>query len=176
MTPEQSVEEIASKLTARVTYWIKSGNSPSNIEAMLSEDIANALRAERNDKADRIASLEAYRRMYAAKVPPGHVLYDGVVRKVLGTLPVTKDGVVTMPGIEVFHPDQCADFALVVSQMREHFELIGEWPLPDDCEWVAEYWYSEPDTGYVQFEVRDLRTCYSTRDAAEAAAKEVQGE
>ena len=104
-----------------------------------------------------------------APIPLGHIKDDkGVVRRVLGTLPVTKDGVVAMPGTEVFHPDQDTQFHLEV--MRCDWTWVDdEFPLPEGCEYVAHYSYYEHDTGFSARETYDVGACYSTREAALAA-------
>ena len=95
----------------------------------------------------------------------GHIIDDnGIERKVLGRLPITADGIITMPGIEVYHPEQDTCFHLVVEPMSERFCGDKDWPIPEDCNWIAAYSYYEVDTGYSQYEIRDLRTCYSTKE------------
>lgn len=86
----------------------------------------------------------------AARVPEGCVrTADGVDRKVLGTLPLTADGCVVMPGEMVYVPDYA--FA---------------WTLqPEQTVAVA----TQDSDGYWRDMV--VGECYSTREAAEAALK-----
>lgn len=89
--------------------------------------------------------------------------------EVLGTLPKTKDGVIALNGQRVYHPDVDESCRLTVLPMRELDNDDNRFPLPDDCEWVASYWYYEQDTGYSEFETYDIRECYSTPEVARAA-------
>ena len=96
---------------------------------------------------------------------------DGVVRKLIGTLAVTKDGAVVCDGEEVWHPEQDMSFHLKVMSLYGDMrpEPDDEFPLPDDCTHMGHYSYYERDTGYSQYESRDVRECYSTKEAALAA-------
>lgn len=105
----------------------------------------------------------------AATVPPGHVRVGTEDMRLLGTLPVTKDRVVVMPGHEVFHPDADPAFHLRLMESHEDTEPDPDFPLPDDCEYVGHYSYYERDTGYWQYESYDVRSCYSTQAAALAS-------
>lgn len=117
---------------------------------------------------DRIAAVIQAER--DVRPPNGHVVTDdGVVRKVLGTLPITADGCVVMPGIEVFHPQQDFSFHLEVMALHGDERQDDDYPLPEDCEYMGHYSYYERDTGYSTYESYDVRACYSTREAAEAA-------
>lgn len=112
-------------------------------------------------------------RASALRVPANHVRDEnGVDMRVLGTLPVTADDVIVMDGEQVYHPDADGSFRLIVRPACEHDAEDKDFPLPDDCEWVASYSYYEHDNGYSQYETYDIRQCYSTRDAALAARKE----
>ena len=102
------------------------------------------------------------------------VTEDGNVRKIMGTLPITKDGVIAMPGIEVYHPKQDLHFHLVVMKHFDDTLPSDDFPLPDDCEYIAHYSYWEQETGYSQYETYDVRDCYSTKEAAEAAKGEIK--
>lgn len=105
--------------------------------------------------------------------PPGHIIDDtGVVRKVLGTLPLTADGCVVMMGEEVFHPEQDPSFHLEVMPLHPDTEPDKDFPIPEDCEYIGHYSYYERDTGFSQYESYDVRSCYSTSEAAEAARRE----
>lgn len=90
---------------------------------------------------------------------PGHIIDEqGVVRKVLGALPITADGCVVGDGAALFHPN---------------YEKQG----------VCGTWMSQQGTARFYFArglVNDwkdvpLRECYSTREAAEAAKEEADG-
>lgn len=79
--------------------------------------------------------------------PPGHILTDdGTVRKVLGTLPVTADGVVCGRGAELYSPDG------------------GGGPCPDGHSKM----YVQDTTSYPEAHYF-IGGWYSTREAAEAA-------
>lgn len=92
------------------------------------EKIAEAIQAERD-----------------VRPPKGHILTDdGVVRKVLGTLPITADGCVVGDGARVY------------------YEVIGQFSgEPIICEW---------DVTGAGDDIK-VDTYYSTREAAEAAKK-----
>lgn len=81
-----------------------------------------------------------------AKPPEGHILDDaGVVRKVLGTLPITKDGHVVTGGATVFLPG--LDAYGIAAGMRGNAGVI--FFTNGDCYAIGD--------------------CYSTREAAESA-------
>lgn len=87
-----------------------------------------------------------------ARPPKGHVLTDDkVVRKVLGTLPITADG-------------------CVIGRRVSVFSVYWSYPGSDVAEvcYDSELWRVHgPRT-----QSFDASTCYSTREAAEAAKKE----
>lgn len=119
------------------------------------------------------------------KAPPGHIIDDqGNVRKVLGTLPVTRDGCVVDYETTVYAIDHgeiielhAVPYGLVCQQsfggdgaeMDDALEECG-FPASDDVlEWVGSYSYYEEDTGASEWFLAPLSECYSTRAAAEAA-------
>lgn len=119
--------------------------------------------------ADLIRTLAAEVRRLSGAVPAGCVRDEkGVDRQVVGPLPITRDGVVVCVGCEVFHPQQDQAFHLSV-MAHDGGEDTEEFPIPNDCEYVGHYSYWEGDTGYSTYETYDIRQCYSTRAAAEAA-------
>jgi len=131
-----------------------------------------ASRNESEGGVDRLLSL-----LNTPKAPPGCVIDDtGAVRKVLGTLPVTKDGVIAMPGVELFHPQQDWSFHLEIMPLHPDTKPDPEFPLPEDCEYMAHYSYFESDTGFSTYESYDVRDCYSTRELAESARAKGGGE
>jgi len=90
--------------------------------------------------------------------PPGHIIdCTGpvpVVRKVLGTLPVTADGCVCNPSEDVFHHGS---------------NRVGVPVWSDDADkWLGEFDHS----GAGEWFYPPLAECYSTREAAESARKE----
>ena len=89
------------------------------------------------------------------------------VRRVLGVLPVTADGCVVQVDEYVYHPE--GKHSLRVARYDESYGDHNEDPLPDDCEFCAVRSYYEHDTGYSEFEMYDVRRCYSTPEAAKAA-------
>lgn len=116
-----------------------------------------------------VVTLAAEVRRLQGAVPAGCVRDDkGVDRQVVGPLPITRDGVVVCVGCEVFHPQQDQAFHLSV-MAHDGGEDTEEFPIPNDCEYVGHYSYWEGDTGYSTYETYDIRQCYSTRAAAEAA-------
>lgn len=139
MSTERSVEEIAGEIMRGLSHDVDHAALPkgqSYRDAAVSR-IASALRAERE-----------------RKVPPGHVLYDGVVRKVLGTLPVTEDGCVVGEMAECWRAAHASMTAAVRPDTLTlcFGAMIGNPTMTRAVGWFA------------------------TRAAAEAAAKEVQGE
>jgi len=85
----------------------------------------------------------------ARKAPEGHVIDDrGVVRKVLGTLPITADGRVLGSGGVVYINDVGDITGLVSDQIGATEEVGGD---------VA-FWSADE--------------CYSTREAAEPAKEQ----
>jgi hypothetical protein len=117
----------------------------------------------------KVRELEA---TLAACKEAGFIDENGNVRKVLGTLPVTKDGVIAMPGTEVFHPNQDRHFHLEVMFLMQDMTPDKDFPLPEDCVYMAHYSYFEQDTGYSAYESYNVRDCYSTPEAAEKAREE----
>jgi hypothetical protein len=105
------------------------------------------------------------------KAPPGHIIDDqGRQLPLTGVLPITKDNCVVCPDHYVYHPDQDMAFNLrVTPHCGDPVDDHNGKELPGDCYWVANYSYWESDTGASQWELYDLRDCYSTREAAEAA-------
>lgn len=106
-----------------------------------------------------IAPLLALRDVCGAE---GLLDENGKPRTILGTLPVTKDGAIVgyRYGFtsEVFHPDERG---------------------PSTCEWLKTWLNANADIAFVTEFVdgmtitrRYVHDCYSTREAAEAAAKE----
>lgn len=88
----------------------------------------------------------------ASKAPPGHILDGGVVRKVLGTLPITADGCV------ITDENTCS----LVNIKGEKLDAIGHgmaWGPVTFC----------VDTGERCRVAYSFSECYSTREAAEAA-------
>ena len=80
--------------------------------------------------------------------PPGHIIDDaGVVRKVVGTLPITADGCVANIGSFVWNTDQWSNHGKV--HMRED-DTVG---------------------AYFGTQWRPIDVCYSTREAAEPSRK-----
>ena len=115
------------------------------------EQTAAAIVADSRNACDETAMESAIvRALQAARTPPpGHIIDDaGVVRKVLGVLPVTADGCVAAPG-GVIWPQLLID--------NDEGGRVA-WSLYDICtgdtcddgEWLAD-------------------KCWSTKDAAEAA-------
>lgn len=85
-------------------------------------------------------------------IPPNHILYDdGVVRKVLGTLPLTADGCVAGLGASVSWRGFGEEY---VYDGHVRYSLVWAASVPVES--------SQP-----------VRDCYSTREAAERAGKEV---
>lgn len=118
-------------------------------------------------------------------LPEGHVaVREGgkvVVRKVLGTLPVTADGVVVEKGADVFHPGEPGVLEVMrgLHDWRDTVKALNEsgHATKDDSdlpEWIGYRSYYEHDTGYSEEAAYPLSLCYSTREAAEAAAKSMQ--
>lgn len=103
-------------------------------------EIRGAFNVWHNRLHDQKLRLVGTGREAKISAPEGHVLTDdGVVRKVLGSLPVTADGCVV--GVENDH--HCADL----------------WHLDDMPVFVRPEWKSFPG----------FSKCYSTRTAAESA-------
>jgi hypothetical protein len=85
------------------------------------------------------AACEAMHKKAQAKAPPGHIIDDqGNVRKVLGTLPVTRDGVIVMPGQKVYG-DWGAPHVVTahLTDDRRNTET------PADAEFYAVYWHRD---------------------------------
>jgi hypothetical protein len=85
------------------------------------------------------AACEAMQAKAQAKAPPGHIIDDqGNVRKVLGTLPVTRDGVIVMPGQKVYG-DWGAPHVVTarLTDDRRNTEA------PADAEFYAVYWHRD---------------------------------
>jgi hypothetical protein len=102
----------------------------------------------------------------------GFIDEQGEVRKVLGTLPITADGAIANADSYVYHPSQIESAVvkeLSVASMHDSFVNNKNFPLSEDCNHVGVAGYYEPDTGYAEQYVFDVRDCYSTRTAAEAA-------
>lgn len=113
------------------------------IAAAIEETTTLALRRAAKDHAE---DIERQRRVL---VPPGHVITpDGEVRKVLGTLAMTKDGVVVGN-----HATVWVSYADEVVSLR--VDNIG---CTDRCDSDEAFW--------------EAGECYSTREAAEAARKD----
>jgi hypothetical protein len=90
-----------------------------------------------------------------------------VVRKVIGAMPVTKDGVVVSVDSDVYAADgERLTVYAAEESLLNHFK---DGP-PDDCEYVGFYSYYEHDTGYSELSIYDIRECYSTPEAAKADA------
>lgn len=88
-----------------------------------------------------------------SRPPAGHIRDDaGVDRRVLGLLPVTKDGCVLCPGEVVWAVSQ-GDYVREVSL--------------DEMVWPAKG---------MRTHTWSVRDCYSTREAAEAAAEKERGQ
>lgn len=116
--------------------------------------IVRALQAARKecmdaDDVDLVAPTPEVVSTFRTKAPPGHIIDDaGVVRRVLGVLPVTADGCVAAPG-GVIWPQLLID--------NDEGGRVA-WSLYDICtgdtcddgEWLAD-------------------KCWSTKEAAEAA-------
>ena len=101
-----------------------------------------------------------------ARHPPGHIIDDaGVVRKVLGTLPITKDGVASMPGSFVY----AKWWNGTVAKGFVRHEIHG---LETVC-------FVEMTTTTDDGRTIGVRTflsdCFSTREAAEAAKEGKNG-
>lgn len=148
------------------------GSEPTQAHLARAQQIADkhmALHGQFPTLAKRLAADIAA--ALAEQVPPkGSIVDDtGAARKVLGTLPITKDGVVAMDGVEVFHPNQDWHFGLTCMRLLDETQPDKDFPLPEDCEYMGHYSYWEPDTGYGQYESYDIRECYSTKEAALAA-------
>lgn len=107
----------------------------------------------------RYALLAAYDEGVKAATPPkGHVLDDtGTVRRVLRTLPLTADGCVAIPMVDVVyhpcHPERTLDVDV------ENSEVFGQLSTPRTD--GALDWRSYP-----------IGECYSTSEAAESARQE----
>jgi len=90
------------------------------------------------------------------KAPPGHIIDDqGNVRKVLGTLPVTADGCVVGHGVKLYWCEEPYEIS--------HYET--------DFDGV---WFEDHATDYYGEAVgkdEPISKCYSTKEAAEAAAE-----
>ena len=108
------------------------------------------------------------RALQAARTPPpGHIIDDaGVVRKLKGEFPITADGVMVQLGEDVWHPE--SGEALRVGEYEGEADHNKK-PLADDCTFCAFFSYYETDTGYSEYEVYDVRQCYSTPEAAKEA-------
>ena len=109
--------------------------SPAN-KRLLASSIANALLA-------------------ASKPPPGHIIDENGVRKVLGTLPLTADGCVAIPFISVVYHPEHPSRSLDVDVCND--EVIGQVSVPSS------------DGEFVEWHEYAIGDCYSTREAAEAA-------
>jgi hypothetical protein len=100
---------------------------------------------------DDPAIVEALAIAQAAR-DAGMVDEHGRFRKILGTLPITADGVVVVPSedAEAWHPDETG---------AGYYERdTGR------CEWSI-----RRDDGGYDYRCRPIEDCYSTRSAAEAA-------
>lgn len=131
------------------------------------------------------AVRDAEERGKVIALPEGHVaVREGgkvVVRKVLGTLPVTADGVVVEKGADVFCPGEPGVLEVMrgLHDWRDTVKALNEsgHATKDDSdlpEWIGYRSYYEHDTGYSEEAAYPLSLCYSTREAAEAAAKSMQ--
>lgn len=178
MTDEQTSAE-AAELYARIRF---SSSHSANIDA-----IVRALQAARSEGIDAndidlVSPHELARQLDSSRspniaplvwvggrraAPPGHIVDDaGVVRKLKGEFPITADGVMVQLGEDVWHPE--SGEALRVGEYEGDADH-NKMPLADDCTFCAFFSYYETDTGYSEYEVYDVRQCYSTPEAAEAA-------
>lgn len=131
-TPDEIAEGIVTNHVRRaVVGWHSTQEDGERAVERIEASVSAAIQAERD-----------------ARPPKGHVITDdGVIRKVLGELPTTKDGCVVGDGARLWTQN------------------AGETNcLPVDCIGATEF--GEDGDFYPAEE------CYSTRQAAEAAAKE----
>lgn len=131
----------------------------------------SALQAARESALDTHANAAVLRMCHEARMMNGIVDYSdpkavGMVRKLKGEFPITADGVMVQLGEDVWHPE--SGEALRVGEYEGDADH-NKMPLADDCTFCAFYSYYEIDTGYSEYEVYDVRQCYSTPEAAEAA-------
>jgi hypothetical protein len=137
----------------------------------LESAIVAALEAARRDAITH-DHTESLRLLDYAKATKGIIDCTGevpCVRKVKGTFPITADGVMVQLGEDVWHPD--SSNTLTVGEDDGQADHNGK-PLANDCTFAACHSYYEHETGYREFELYDVRKCYSTPESAAKAAME----
>lgn len=93
-------------------------------------------------------------------------------RRIAEALPRTADGVVVVAGDCVWHQDWEYPSPLQVHPLNLEGVPIQHWPESDDEEYVSYALYREQDTGLFEQAGFSVSDCYSTQEAAEAAAKQ----